>query len=105
MTINPLIIFAISCLITWLIMGLNARAQDKLLISKLDGKSIRLTWQDSNVTAVVVATNLSSARPFLYRVDSNKTPYTVTVFIPVEKKMELFSTVPKFIGGIPEMKR
>lgn len=103
MTINPIIIFAISCLITWLIMGLNARAQDKLLITN-STKSVRLTWQDSNVTALVVGTNLSSARPFLYRVDSNKTPYTVTVFVPVEKKMELFSTVPKFIGTIPEVK-
>lgn len=103
MTLNPLIIFAISCLITWLIMGLNARAQDKLLITN-STKSVRLTWQDSNVTALVVGTNLSSARPFLYRVDTSPTVYTTTVIVPIEKKMELFSTVPKFIGVVPGVK-
>lgn len=99
------IVIAISCLVTWLIIGINAYAQDRLLIAKM-GPAVRLTWHDSNVTAVVVATNLGgSAKPLLYRTDTNPTSYVITIIVPVEKQSELFSTAPKFIGMIPEVRR
>lgn len=107
---NPIVVFAIAWLVTWGFLALNARAQDRLLIAKLSGTNIgqnivRLTWHDSNVTSVVVATNLTMPpKWFLYRDSTNPTAYVITVYIPVEHKAQLFSTAPKFIGAIPEAK-
>lgn len=105
---NPIIIFAVACLVTWFFIGINARAQDRLLIAKLNGTNIgaaivRVVWQDSNVTAVVTATNVAGPwANYLVRSDTNPISFVVTIYPPNEQQQQLFKTVPKFNGSIPE---
>jgi hypothetical protein len=88
----------------------NARAADKLLISKLEGQQrgkevVRVVWQDSNAAALVTSTNIKGPQtPLLYRVDTNQINFVVTVLLPTEKDHGYLRLVPKFTGAIPEKK-
>jgi hypothetical protein len=106
--VNTMIFLAWTFLVAWFYFYSNARAADKLLISKLEGQQrgkevVRVVWQDSNAAALVTSTNIKGPQqPLLYRVDTNQISFVVTVLLPTEKDHEYLRLAPKFTSAIPE---
>jgi hypothetical protein len=107
---NALFIVGGSVLL-WFFMLATSRAQYRLLIARMDGTNtgrniVRVAWRDSNDVALASAPTINGPwKPLVYRVDTNRSTFTVTVHTSNEKDAEFLRLSPKFTGSIPEAAR